>query len=170
MFCLTITSGYNLNGDNLGLLTGDSEQELLGWSLVLHQGSLYVGAPLAGKAGKVYRCDHLETNSLRCSAQRINPEESSLLDGAWFGGTLAASNDTLYSCAFRYNWEHFDDMVRDSLTRKNYWKWHAGKCYQKKTSQTSFQDLVDFTPRYEGRKVKKRFQFPKAGKDDTNKY
>ena len=45
-----------------------------------------------------------------------------------------ASKDNLYTCAFRYDWQHWDLHGLQ-----------VGKCYRKTSKATSFQDYFDFT-------------------------
>ena len=124
-------SAYNLY-DNLndGSLLGG---QLFGWSMVHHHQDLYVGAPLAGEAGKVLRCQSLASKPV-CGEGTINPSPSSLLPGAWFGGSLAASRDSLYTCAFRYDWTHWEDHGLQ-----------VGKCYKKGIRESRFSDYFDFS-------------------------
>ena len=102
-----LASGYNLNSKTLALI---EKPGLFGWSLVQQGEYLYVGAPEggAGETGKVFQCRDLTTKPT-CSELHIKADDSLRLNGSWFGGSLAASKDTLYSCAFRYNWTNFAD-------------------------------------------------------------
>ena len=151
-----LASGYNLNNNTLRLLPL-MKNGTLGWSLVHQDQLLYVGAPQAGtgQSGEVYQCEDLTTTPT-CSKLGIKPDHN--LDGSWFGGSLAASKDTLYSCAFRYNMKKFDE----GASIKNM-KYRTGKCYKKGRTETSFEDLVDFTKVYEGRK---KYKFPRDNKYD----
>ena len=155
---LGLASGYNLNDNNPKILT---KPGLFGWSLVHQDQSLYVGAPLAGQTGKVFQCTGL-TDQPTCEELKMkNEKKDDKRDGSWFGGSLAASEDTLYSCAFRYNWTNFDD-----LESKNNGKFRAGKCYKKDKIEARFEDLVDFTTLYDGRENRKmKYKIPRLKKD-----
>ena len=98
---------------------------LFGWSLVHHGDSLYVGAPLAGPAGQVFRCEGLTSASIRPCVSLPSP--AGLRPTSWFGGSLAASTSTLYSCAFKYSWQDYAFNGQKvgkcfSLTRRNTWE------------------------------------------------
>ena len=133
-----LASGYNLNNNTLRPLPV-MKAGALGWSLVHQDQVLYVGAPQAGtgQTGEVYQCEDLTTTPT-CSKLGVKPDHN--LEGSWFGGSLAASKDTLYSCAFRYNLKKFHEGARIQNM-----KYRTGKCYKKRRSETSFEDLVDFT-------------------------
>ena len=148
----SLAYGYNLNNNTLGLLPV-MEPGVFGWSLLHQDEQLYIGAPQAGagQTGKVFQCQHLTTQPT-CSPLNLEPEDG--LEGSWFGGSLAASKDSLYSCAFRYSWADFDE---GALGRNG--KFKTGKCYKKGKGETSFEDLVDFTQVYEGRE---KYKFPRA--------
>ena len=126
-----LASGYNLNNNTLRLLPV-MKAGALGWSLVHQDQILYVGAPQAGtgQTGEVYQCEDLTTTPT-CSKLGVKPDHN--LDGSWFGGSLAASKETLYSCAFRYNLKKFHEGARI----KNM-KYRTGKCFKKRRSETSF--------------------------------
>lgn len=131
-----LVSGYSLNHNNLedGLLKGGDG--LFGWSMVHHHQSLYVGAPLADGSGRVIRCQDIDTRPT-CSQGSINPSQSPKT-GAWFGGSLTASQDSLFACAFRYNWQNW---VPNGL--------QVGKCYKKDSKQGQFNTYFDFTRRFD---------------------
>lgn len=106
---------------------GDEAESLFGWSMVGHLGDLYVGSPLAGD-GRVYRCHLGDQANLPCQRLTSPPR---LGTGAWFGGSLAASGKSLYSCAFRSKWENYLDGQQ------------VGKCFV--LSGDAFRDFFDFT-------------------------
>ena len=99
--------------------------------MVHHRGSLYVGAPLAGYGGKVFKCDQLTSASTPLSCESLT--SPILKNGSWFGGSLAASSSNLYSCAFRYSWQ---DYVANN---QQVWK-----CFSLSWSK-KWTTLLDFT-------------------------
>ena len=121
-FNLTILS-FNIN------VGGGGDDGLFGWSLAHHRGSLYVGAPVGGK---VFKCDQFTTSTSRVCISTNSP---GLQDDSWFGGTMAGSNDNLYSCAFRYKWQSYD-VRRTKL----------GRCYS--LSGNKWNKFFDFTGRF----------------------
>ena len=146
-----VASGYNLNNKTIKSLP-IGEPGLVGWSLVHQQESLYVGAPQARETGRVFHCQNLLTTDPTCEVLKI-ADNTPGLNGSWFGGSLAASEDKLYSCAFRYNWENFDYGSRENA------KLRTGKCYKKGT--TGFEDLFDFTKLYEKRVRENKLRIPR---------
>ena len=122
--------GYNLNQDHLGLLVGDGKAEsLFGWALQHFNNELYVGAPGEGGTGELYSCTDIDRQP-KC--QKMSAR---LMKGSWFGGSLSASEDNLYACAFRHGYARYgDDKV------------FMGKCFEK--NGKTMTDLIDFSGRW----------------------
>jgi len=134
--CLILgNQGYNLNEDHLGVLEGDGQPDsLFGWALQHFKNELYVGAPGEGGAGIVYRCTSIDT---RPSCQQISVRPRPMKD-SWFGGSLAASEEKLYACAFRHSYAQYSPQ-----------KQVIGKCFE--SNGNSMTDLIDFSGRWSPR-------------------
>ena len=132
--CLILgTHGYNLKEDDLGVLKGDGQAEsLFGWALQHFNDELYVGAPGEGGTGKLYRCSNIDT---RPSCRQIS---ASAMKDSWFGGSLAASKDNIYACAFRHGYTQYSPK-----------KQYIGKCFMK--SGNSMNKLIDFSGSWSNR-------------------
>jgi len=131
MLAISATQGYNLNEKYLGSLVGDGQAEsLFGWSLQHFQNDTYVGAPREGGTGAVYRCTNMGT-SPSCSKM----SSVRLMDKSWYGGSLAASDKDLYTCAFRHGYKDYSPS-----------KQYIGRCFKKKGN--SFEEMINFQSRW----------------------
>ena len=128
---LRFTNYKSTNYELCNCVGAGGEAALFGWSLTHHGGSLYVGAPLAGQSGKVFRCDHLTSSPSRTCLTTTSPADQ-LTPTSWFGATMAASTNDLYSCAFRYKWKKYDSS------------WKLGKCFSL-TGGNNWRSFFDFT-------------------------
>ena len=72
------------------------------------------------------------------------PLPSSVPKDTWFGGSIAAGEESLFTCAFRYGYKTFTPNSQ-----------FVGKCYEMKNGR--FQDLISFA----------QGQFSVKGRGDT---
>jgi len=142
---------YNVNEHILTMdQTPSSSNSLFGWSLQHFKDKFYIGAPLTSRPldNSVYECDYdVRTTQTSCRNVELEKNPVQLPDrrielpnqGDWMGGSLAASNDTLYACAFRQSKERYAEKYATKSGRAI-----LGACYRK-DQRNKFVQLIDFT-------------------------